>query len=190
MEKPFSRTTYSSNIWLYTPYSRWSKMTFHGLPGTILQPLPPRLRARRARHAPGAHRRPDGERRRYACADARGGEAEGDRRRVPGIGALRLQLRGPVPPAGAIARRRASAGLAVRALEAPAACRVRRPAGRGRRAALQLRGADLRRAAARGGAQDLPAELPRVLRTAPVHSGRRCGEGCFSRRSERAARVF
>ena len=84
----------------------------------VLQPLPPRLRARRARHAAGAHRRSDGERRGDARADARGGgAAQGDRRRIPGARALGLQLRGPVPPAGAAARLRRRARLAARALE-------------------------------------------------------------------------
>ena len=71
----------------------------------------------------------------------------------------------------------------------PAAGRLRRAAGGGRRAALQLRGAHLPGAAARRGAQDLPAELPRVLRTAPVHAGRGPGEGCRSGRADRAVRL-
>ncbi len=94
--------------------------------------------------------------------------------RLSGTGPVGLHLRRPVPPARAARRLRGGAGAGAGRI------RVLCRGGRGRAAAargafaVQLRGRRAPRPAARRGAQDLPAELRRVLRSAAVQPGRPC----------------
>ena len=134
------------------------------------QSLPSRLRPRRRRGAAHEGRRSGLQRRarRSPCcaqAAAEGAVLVG----LPGARPLGLHLRRPVPPAGAARRLRGGAGPGRRGDRARSGDgRHRRPAAARRPPLFNCAAVVRRRPRARRRAQDLPAELRRVLRGAPV----------------------
>ena len=94
------------------------------------------------------------------------------RGRLPRAGPVGLHLRRPVPPARPARRLRGRARPRRRGDRLGRGDRHRRPAAARRPPPLQLRGGGRQRPRPRRRAQDLPAELRRVLRGAPV-PGRR-----------------
>ena len=123
----------------------------------------------------------------------RGGAREGDRLAVfPELGLSAYSCEDLFHQQALLGAAEEALRGAARAHAPAAARRAGRPAGGGRRPALQLRRAGLPGAAARRGAEDLPAELPRVLRGPPVHAGRhRAAERDRARRADarRSARI-
>ncbi len=108
--------------------------------------------------------------------------------RLPGTGPVRLQLRRPVPPEGLARRLRGRLASHRRGIEQPAAGDGSGPAAAGQSPAVQLCGRGGRRARAGPGAEELPAELWRVLRIAPV-LGRRMRRRRCDRTVRRAGAV-
>ena len=140
----------------------------------VLRPVPAGIRPRGGGGAALSRRRPGLQRRADGGLAARGGARRCGAGRLSGAGPVGLHLRRPVPPARAARRLRSRAGAGTGGV------RDLHRGGRGRAAAargplaVQLRRRRAPRPAAGHRAQDLPAELRRVLRGAPVQPGRPC----------------
>ena len=151
-----------------SPHPRASTNPRHGPPDALRVPLPPRLRPHRRLHHPDGAGRPGGE-----CRVDPGGGAGLRRPRhrsgsLPGTRLVRLLDRRPAA-AGRPARcGGGGGGHATGRLPRPAAGAGGRRAAAPCRPRLQLRAGHPSRPAARRGAEELPAELPGVLREAPV----------------------
>ena len=138
----------------------------------LRRPVRTRVRARRRVPAAGGDRRSGRESAAHAQAGAAGRGAWSRGRRLPRTQPERLLTRRPVPPVGVARRLAGGTARTRRGLERHADGADRRPAAGGRRRRVQRRGGHTRWGDRRDRAEDLPAELPRVLREALLR-GRR-----------------